>query len=247
MRNIKVNKLIIGVILSMLILSGCSKERQVEKHFEEILSMYPTSNLEDWYEREGYRDDDFSPNDKGTWILRSSTSIPNGDKLISEGMVLKLNRNTKKATGYYFITDLFEDEKGFAQKKGREYPVKMEKNKIILTKEVNDVKLKTKIENFKFFSQYGKFKDLKEYGEGDITYNPNVPSYSAEYQLTNEDDNVKEIRKRFNIQGKKAPELELKGTGDLKGSSVGYRTLQYKFKKNDDLLFVRDSVVYNPS
>ncbi|WGZ25897.1 Csa1 family protein, partial [Staphylococcus aureus] len=30
-------------------------------------SMYPIKNLEDLYDKEGYRDDQFDKNDKGTW------------------------------------------------------------------------------------------------------------------------------------------------------------------------------------
>ncbi|WP_187399081.1 Csa1 family protein, partial [Staphylococcus aureus] len=37
--------------------------------------------------------------------------------------------------------------------------------------------------------QYGNFKDFKDYKNGDISYNPNVPSYSAKYQLSNDDYN----------------------------------------------------------
>ena len=33
----------------------------------------------------------------------------------------------------------------------------------------------------------------------DISYNPNVPSYSAKYQLNNDDYNVKQLRKRYDI------------------------------------------------
>ncbi|WP_255964280.1 Csa1 family protein, partial [Staphylococcus aureus] len=39
---------------------------------EKTLSMYPIKNLEDLYDKEGYRDDQFDKNDKGTWIVRSS-------------------------------------------------------------------------------------------------------------------------------------------------------------------------------
>ncbi|WP_337121496.1 Csa1 family protein, partial [Staphylococcus aureus] len=85
------------------------------------------------------------------------------------------------------------------------------------------------IENFKFFAQYGNFKDLSEYKDGDISYNPEVPSYSAKYQLTNDDYNVKQLRKRFNIPTNKAPKLLLKGTGNLKGSSVGYKDIEFTF------------------
>ena len=48
-----------------------------------------------------------------------------------------------------------------------------------------------------------------------MSYNPNVPSYSAEYQLSNEDDNVKQLRKKYDIPTKKAPKLILKGDGVL--------------------------------
>ena len=44
-----------------------------------------------------------------------------------------------------------------------------------------------------------KFKDYKN---GNVSYNPNVPSYSAEYQLSNEDDNVKQLRKKYDIPTK---------------------------------------------
>ncbi len=52
--------------------------------------------------------------------------------------------------------------------------------------------------------------------DGDISYNPNVPSYSAKYQLSNDDYNVKQLRKRYDIPTKKAPKLLIKGDGDLK-------------------------------
>ncbi|WP_187396412.1 Csa1 family protein, partial [Staphylococcus aureus] len=39
--------------------------------FEKTLSMYPIKNLEDLYDKEGYRDDQFDKKDKGTWIIRS--------------------------------------------------------------------------------------------------------------------------------------------------------------------------------
>ncbi|WRM84648.1 Csa1 family protein [Staphylococcus aureus] len=85
------------------------------------------------------------------------------------------------------------------------------------------------MENFKFFAQYGSFKDLSKYKDGDISYNPEVPSYSAKYQLTNDDYNVKQLRKRYKIPTNKAPKLLLKGSGDLKGSSVGYKDIEFTF------------------
>ena len=45
-------------------------------------------------------------------------------------------------------------------------------------------------------------KILKDYKNGDISYNPNVPSYSARYQLSNNDYNVQQLRKRYDIPTK---------------------------------------------
>ena len=48
--------------------------------------------------------------------------------------------------------------------------------------------------------QYSNFKDLMNYKDGDISYNPEVPSYSTQYQLTNDDYNVKQLRKDMTYQ-----------------------------------------------
>ena len=119
------------------------------------------------------------------------------------------------------------DEDGRPKSIDKEYPVKMVDNKIIPTKGIKDENIK-EIENFKFFAQYGSFKDLSKYKDGDISYNPEVPSYSAKYQLTNDDYNVKQLRKDI-IPTNKAPKLLLKGTGNLKGSSVGYKDIEFTF------------------
>ena len=113
---------------------------------------------------------------------------------------------------------------------------------------LDDEKIKKEIENFKFFSQYGNFKDLKDYKDGEVSYNPNAPNYSAKYQLSNNDYNVKQIRKRYDIPTEQAPKLLLKGTGDLKGSSTGSKNIEFTFveKKGENIYFT-DSVEYTPS
>ena len=59
-----------------------------------------------------------------------------------------------------------------------------------------------------------------------------MPSYSAKYLLNNDDYNVQQLRKRYNIPTKQAPELKLKGDGDLKGSSIGSKDLEFTFVEN---------------
>ncbi|HBE8240597.1 TPA: tandem-type lipoprotein, partial [Staphylococcus aureus] len=228
------NKLMLGIsfLFLTIFIGGCGigKEAEIKKSFEKTLSMYPIKNLEDLYDKEGYRDDQFDKKDKGTWIINSQMATQNkGKALKTNGMLLKINRNTRSAKGFYYVNAIKNDEDGRPQDNQIEYPVKMVDNKIIPTKDINDEKIKKEIENFKFFAQYGNFKDLSEYKDGDISYNPEVPSYSAKYQLTNDDYNVKQLRKRFNIPTNKAPKLLLKGTGNLKGSSVGYKDIEFTF------------------
>ena len=200
--------------------------------------------IRDRYNREGYRDDNFDENDKGMWLLYTEIGVVEGDELHSEGMVLKINRNSKKANGYYFIKTFYDDKN--KERKEQKYPVKMENNKIILTQDIQDEKLKRKIERFKFFSQYGKFKGLSKYGNGNISYNPNVPSYSAEYQLNNDDDNLKKIREKHNLKTENEPKLNLNGTGQLSGSVTGYKELEYIFGENPYDSYLNDSVDYHP-
>ncbi|HCC5687620.1 tandem-type lipoprotein [Staphylococcus aureus] len=250
----RLNKLALYISFLILVISitaGCSmgKEAEIKKSFEKTLSMYPIKNLEDLYDKEGYRDDQFDKNDKGTWIINSEMVIQNkGEALKIKGMVLYMNRNTKSAKGFYYVNAIKKDEDGRPQDNQIEYPVKMVDNKIIPTKDIKDENIKKEIENFKFFAQYGNFKDLSKYKDGDISYNPEVPSYSAKYQLTNDDYNAKQLRKRYDIPTNKAPKLLLKGTGNLKGSSVGYKDIEFTFvEKKGENIYFSDSLHLEPS
>ncbi|CXQ60974.1 TPA: tandem-type lipoprotein [Staphylococcus aureus] len=250
----RLNKLVLGISLLFLVISitagcGMGKEAEIKKSFEKTLSMYPIKNLEDLYDKEGYRDDEFDKNDKGTWIINSEMVVqPKGERMKSKGMVLYMNRNTKTTTGKYIVSETLHDEDGRPKSKDKEYPVKMVDNKIIPTKGIKDENIKKEIENFKFFAQYGNFKDLSKYKDGDISYNPEAPIYSAKYQLTNNDYNVKQLRKRYDIPTNKAPKLLLKGSGNLKGSSVGYKKIEFTFvEKKGENIYFSDGLQFNPS
>ena len=248
--------LVIAVPLMMIIvIGGCwyviigKKESEIKDSFSKTLSLYPTKNLDDFYDKEGFRDQEFDKDDKGTWIIYSEMVIePKGKNMESRGMVLYINRNTRTTKGNFIVNKITEDSNGRPINNKKKYSVKMEHNRIIPTKPISDEKLKKEIENFKFFVQYGNFKDFKDYKNGDISYNPNVPSYSAKYQLSNNDYNVQQLRKRYDIPTKQAPELKLKGDGDLKGSSVGSKDLEFTFVENKkENIYFSDSVDFNPT
>lgn len=194
--------LLIGV--GVVIFKEINKEAEIKKSFQKTLGMYPIKNLDDLYDKEGYRDEEFEKGDKGTWLLHSEMSIQsNGGDLISKGMVLEINRNTRTAKGDYITKRITEDSKGKTHNIKKKYPIKMESNKIIPIEKIENSKIKKEIADFKFFAQYADFKELDKYKGGDIDYNPNVPSYSAEYDLENSDYNVKQLRKQYDIPTKK--------------------------------------------
>ncbi|MBG1725143.1 tandem-type lipoprotein Lpl7 [Staphylococcus aureus] len=249
-------KLYIFILILIVLMAGCesnkitgdSKETQIKKSFAKTLDVYPTKNLEDFYDKEGYRDGEFKKGDKGKWVIRSemTTELKN-ENMVSKGMVIRLNRNSRTCTGEYFVRIVKEDSEGKVYSDERKYPVKMENNKIITLKPIDDEKVKKEIEEFKFFVQYGNFKELENYKDGEVTYNPEAPIYSAQYQLKNSDYNVEQLR-RYNITTKKAPKLLLKGSGNLKGSSVGYKNIEFTFVENkEENIYFTDSINFNPS
>ena len=57
-----------------------SKDKQIKENFNKTLSLYPTKNLEDFYDKEGFRDEEFDKGDKGTWIVDSEMVVELKDK-----------------------------------------------------------------------------------------------------------------------------------------------------------------------
>ena len=74
MGNIKSFALYISILLLIVVVAGCgksdktkedSKEEQIKKSFAKTLDMYPIKNLEDLYDKEGYRDGEFKKEIRG--------------------------------------------------------------------------------------------------------------------------------------------------------------------------------------
>lgn len=168
----------ITTIMLVLVIAGCgftntentketSTEGKIKTSFNNTLEMYSVKNLEDFYDKEGFRDGEFDKNDKGTWVLSSKMAIESSKGvLVSKGMVLFIDRNKKIANGKYVIHNVSEDQNGELKSHEKEYPVKMVNNKFIPTKPIKETHIAKEIESFKFFVQYAKFKDLSQYGKG---------------------------------------------------------------------------------
>ena len=81
-----------------------TQKRPNQKELCENVRYVPIKNLEDLYDKEGYRDGEFKKGDKGTWVIRSEmTTELKDENMESKGMVVRLNRNTRTTTGEYFV------------------------------------------------------------------------------------------------------------------------------------------------
>ncbi|WP_150009128.1 Csa1 family protein, partial [Staphylococcus aureus] len=91
-------KLMLGICLVLLIILIVgyvimtkinSRSAQIKDTFNQTLKLYPTKNLEDFYDKEGFRDQEFEKGDKGNWIVDSEMVIELKDKKMeSRSMVL---------------------------------------------------------------------------------------------------------------------------------------------------------------
>ncbi|WP_182736222.1 Csa1 family protein [Staphylococcus hyicus] len=120
--------IILGVMVSMSLLSSCgmSTREKIESGLKEPLSVYPTKNLEDFYDKEGYRDSNFSKDDKGVWSIYTEISKLNKEGLLRmEGVMLYIDRNTRTSEGYYFVYNESKDQRKNYKK---QYPLIMKNN-----------------------------------------------------------------------------------------------------------------------
>ena len=150
MKHSKKLLLCVSFLLITVFIGGCgfmnkddNKETEIKKSFNKTLCMYPIKNLEDLYDKEGYRDEEFNKNDKGTWVITSSINIQQkGEGLKTRRMVLFMNRNTRTSKGKFMITEVKEKSDIGFQTRKKEYPVKLIDNKFIPSKQIKDEKIK---------------------------------------------------------------------------------------------------------
>ncbi|HCU8480495.1 TPA: Csa1 family protein, partial [Staphylococcus aureus] len=123
-------KLCLCLMILSVFISACgmkkeesSKDKQIKENFNKTLSLYPTKNLEDFYDKEGFRDEEFEKGDKGTWIIYSEMVIePKGKNMETRGMVLYINRNTRTTKGNFIVNEITDDNDGRPIDNKKKYP-----------------------------------------------------------------------------------------------------------------------------
>ena len=238
-------KIIVLVGIACLFLTSCNftTRQKIESGLKEPFSVYPTKNLEDFYDKEGYRDNNFSKDDKGVWMVISVLSKRNEEgKIRREGVKLYIDRNTRTSEGCYYIDNSSKDERKNVQK---EYPLTMKNNQLILKDKNVDEDIQRKVKDFKFFVQFGNLSDLDQYKEKDASYNYLAPNYLISYHLNQNDDNLREIQKLYGIKAGENAELNIYGDGDFKSDVFKSNTINYRLNGKVGR-FYNSSVSYKP-
>lgn len=250
--------LVITVIISSLLgLSGChwdqryvrrvserQEERMIKKEeiaknvadsFEAILSYYPTPDI-----------DDLLDESMGNQVILQTDINHQQNKntpLISEGMILYVNTSTKKGYGYYHIDKIGPESRDKKQR----YPVTYDRG-IHLCKSTGNEELDQKIKHFQFLCQWADFNGLTEQPVIDASYQSEVPMFSADYQLLNNNPLVRKLRRVYYFTQKEAPIVHLSGIGHYGESpecdSSDERNIDIYFSKKP-LNSVYSSITYN--
>ncbi|QTQ07567.1 Csa1 family protein [Macrococcoides canis] len=246
----KYKRLLLLTWVSLIMLNiGCSnivitKDQKVEEAFEKHLSIYPVKSLEGFYDMEGFRDEEFEKDDKGTWVLLSETSNKkdNQSPLISKGIVLFMDRNTEKARGKIFIYKYNEKKEDSKQ----EFPIEMNNNEIKLMNKSSS-EAETIANQYRFMIQDVKINDLSKLKKIKSRHNEEMPLYTIDYQLPKEHQINKWVQLHYNMKFEDA-KLLFKKTGNLNGSSTGNFQFTVEGKnKNNEYQTYSESIIYNPS
>ena len=77
---------------------------------------------------------------------------------------------------------------------------------------------------------------MENYNNGDVSINGNVPSCDVEFKMSNKDENVKQLRSRYNIPTEKITNVKMHIDGDLKGSSMLVIKVRNRLSKEDEAI-----------
>ncbi|QIH76451.1 Csa1 family protein [Macrococcoides canis] len=220
-------------------------DKKVEKAFEKHLSVYPVKSLDDFYDMEGFRDEEFDKDDKGTWVLSSGISYEknNHDPIISNDVVLFINKNTKKSLGTLYFSEYNEKD---IEDKTKKYNFKVVNNQFIFIDKPSK-KAKEFLNNFKFLVQDESIGKLSNFKMIRSRHNLELPLYTLEYHLPSKNNINNWIQSKYHIEENDA-KLYLEKNGALSDSSLGDLSLEIRYEnKNGDKVYFNESVNYDPS
>ncbi|MGK0577991.1 Csa1 family protein, partial [Macrococcus capreoli] len=202
-------------------------------------------SLEDFYDMEGFRDKEFDKDDKGTWVVSSKIAIQKDDSspLVSKNIYLFFNKNNNKATGKFVLSKIYED---FSKNTENEYRIAYSNNKIeLLDNAPKEVELFLK--DYKFLVEEKSFKSLNNLPKISSRHNDNLPLYSINYLIKQDNEINKWLQQKYKFMKQDAI-MNIENSGELSNSSLSnfYFKVRYKGKK-EEIQYFRESINFKPS
>lgn len=237
--------LIFGCLFSLISISRCNKlttlghDKQIKENINNSLKVYPTKDLENFYDIDGYKSSDFDKNDKGVWVFDTSINKKSKNTLHSEGAILFINRNKSESTGHYYIRN-FKDQ---GQDTVKKYPIKLKGNRIYPINDKINESVKNKIKRFRFLIQYTDINDSIKDKKGKLYYNYNTHTFKGRYTLNGKDQLLKEIIKKYNLTSKQA-DLLIKGPQKPNTKGISDKGIQISINKHK--YYLSDYIIYKP-
>ena len=221
--------------------SNNPSNKQIVDKFNDFLTMFPSEDLTFLYDKDGSVSSidggyieggrGLGTEDKGTWTISSDITTEKSTK--SVGVVLRFNKNTKKATGEF----LFYENGG---EKIIEYPIYYDGSGIHLVEENVPNDIKEQLNNFKMMYEFieldREYLDSLEVTK--IMYNGNSPIFDAFYKLNKDDENIAKIKELYPnlIIDENNCALELYGRG-IPWNSQGRLSLEIILDKERNAYF----------
>ncbi|MGL4383387.1 MAG: Csa1 family protein [Bacilli bacterium] len=240
-RNRKITVFIaflVGLLLFSIIGGSASKRRKIEYALKNFTDLYPTEDLNIFYDMRGYRGSTFEKSDKGSWyIFDADSSYDDKGKRIYELVSLKMDCNTRKAYGYYELK-FYKGDKEIIEKYYFDYI----DGKFIFNDDLNtkkaSVDLIKKMDEFKFGLQYLDFQreTLNELKYNGVGYSASVPMYRVEYKFSETDKNLVNFYEH-NPHFKEipmVPKLVISGSGLFNERSLFENRMYKIYTKVDD-------------
>ncbi|UTH01859.1 Csa1 family protein [Macrococcoides canis] len=220
-------------------------DKKVEKSFEEHLKIYPVKSLDDFYDMEGFRDEEFDKYDKGTWVLNSGF-VKKKDKdspLTTNDVFLFINRNSGKATGSYVINEIYSDKK---KNKKKEYKITIKDKKLRLIEDAPE-DVKNEINRFEFLVESESFGELRKYKKIKSRHNEELPLYTIDYLLSEENNLNQWVQNQYKLKSKNAI-LYVEKSGAIEGSSLGDFEFKIEYPlESNGIQYFYESIIFQPS
>lgn len=235
----KILLLLLGGVLFITAITGCSNmpnkksKKEIESLFSDFTDMFPMKDLDFLYDKE--LTENIEEDEVGLWQLSSYLYTADND-INKIGVNLSFDTKRKECYGNLYITKkVGEDEEQKA------YPVYYKDSEILFVEESVNAEAKEALEDFKMLFELVDLNPdyLSSLKSTRHFYNHEVPLYGINYEIDENDENFKTIKKYYPklVPSKGSIKMKLEGDGTPWNNNSSH-TLYVELDENEKNWFV---------